>query len=448
MATNTIRAPGPPALPLIGGMLQLRGDPLARIVELHARYVASFVHLGALGRHNVFLLTDPAVIRHVLSDNHKNYKKGAGAQRLAPVLGTGSLLLEGEHWRRRRRLIQPAFHKQHIASLGNAFVEETDAMLDRWRAAGGSIDARTEMLGLTMRLTLRNMFHATPTSLESLISAWYVLYDELSSSRRSIARLPAWVPTKQRKRVHGALATINRVLAELIEERTREDDGSLLATLIRARGESGDRALTPKELRDEVMTIFVGGYETSSNALAFTVALIAEHPEIAARYRAEIDRVLGGRPPTAADLDDLQLGRAIVQESLRMYPPSWMITREAIGDDVIAGFPITAGSQLLVSAYGVHYAPEVWATPRRFDPDRFLADAQPPRFSFLPFGGGPRVCLGEQYAMVEIQLALARLVQRVELRPERTGQIEAEAHIGLRPRNPLRVIPEWRRTSS
>jgi cytochrome P450 len=446
-ATNVTRAPGPAALPLIGGMLQLRGNPLDRIVDLRARY-GGFVRLGALGRRDVFLLTEPAVIRHVLSENHKNYRKGAGARQLAPILGTGSLLLEGEQWRRRRRLIQPAFHKQHVAELGGPFVEEADAMLERWREAGGVVDARAEMLGLTMRLTLRNMFRATPSSLEPLIAAWHTLYDELSSSRRRMARLPAWVPTEQRTRVRAALATIDRVLSGLIAERTREDDGSLLATLIRARGESGDPALTPKELRDEVMTIFVGGYETSSNALAFTTALIAEHAEIAKRYRNEVDRVLAGRPPTAGDLDQLPFGRAVLQESLRMYPPSWMITREAIDDDVVAGYPVSAGSQLLISSFGVHYAPELWPDPRRFDPDRFLAEAQPPKFSFLPFGGGPRVCLGEQYAMVEMQLALARIVQRVELRLERSGQIEAEAHIGLRPRNPLRVIPEWRRTSS
>ncbi|HEY1812429.1 MAG TPA: cytochrome P450 [Kofleriaceae bacterium] len=443
MEVANSRAPGPPALPLIGGLLQLRGDPLARIVELRAKH-GGFIRLGPLGRRDVFLLTDPAAIRHVLSENHKNYRKGAGARQLGPILGTGSLLLEGEEWRRRRRLIQPAFHKQHVASLGNAFVDETDAMLERWRSQTGSIDARTEMLGLTMRLTLRNMFRATPSTLEPLIAAWNTLYDELSASRRRIARLPKWVPTKERARVQGALATIDRVLAELIAERQRTDDGSLLAMLIRARGENNEPSLTAKELRDEVMTIFVGGYETSSNALAFTVALLAAHPEVAARYRAEVDRAIAGRTPTAPDLDQLPLGRAILQEALRMFPPSWMITREAIADDVVAGFRVAAGSQLLISSYGVHHAPDLWPDPRKFDPDRFLSEAQPQKFSFLPFGGGPRVCLGEQYAMTEMQLALARIVQSVELRPVGSGRVEAEAHIGLRPRTPLRVVPTWR----
>ena len=441
------RAPGPRALPVLGGMLQLRGDPLAKILELRARH-GGVVHLGPAGPREVFLLTEPTAIRRALLDNHTNYKKGLAAQRLRAVLGEGSLLLEGAAWRKRRRLIQPAFHKQKIATLASAFVEHTDAMLERWRPAmdrGATLDVRDEMLRLTMQLTLRNMFGADGSQLQPLVDAWQHIYDELSRSRKQIIRLPAWIPSRQRDRSTAAMATVQRVLGDLIRARTATDDGSVLAMLLRARDEESGGGLTDQELRDEVMTIFVGGYETSSNALAFATALLAAHPEISARHHEEIDRVLAQRTPTIGDLAALPYNRAILDESMRLYPPSWMITREAIDDDVVDGYRIPRGAQLLISAYGVHHAPELWPEPERFRPERFLPEAtERERFAFLPFGGGPRVCLGEQYALTEMQLILARLAQRLALELAPGARIAARAHVGLRPLHPLLVVAHWR----
>jgi cytochrome P450 len=438
--------PGPRALPFVGGMLQLRGDPLERIRALRARH-GGFVRLGPLGPHDVYLVTDPAAVRHVLADHHTGYKKGKAAQRLRPVLGQGSLLLEGEPWRRRRRLVQPAFHKQKAAALADSFVEGADAMLARWQP-GATIDARDEMLALTMALTLKNMFRSDAAALRPLVDAWQYIYDDLTRRRRQLITLPAWVPDRRRDRASAAMATVHRVLGELIRAcQAKDDDGSVLAMLVRARDE-GDGRLGEAELRDEVMTVFVGGYETSSNGLAFAIASLAAHPEVAARQREEIDRVLGDRAPTGADLAALPYNRAVLQESLRLYPPSWLITREALADDVVAGYPVARGAQLLISIYGVHHAPDVWPDPERFLPDRFLDDdAGRDRFAYLPFGGGPRLCMGDQYAMTEMQLVLARLAQKVTLALAPGVRIEPEAHVGLRPRHPLRVIVRPRQTS-
>jgi cytochrome P450 len=423
------RVPGPWALPVVGGMLQLRSDPLARVLELRARH-GGFIRLGPLGRRNLYLVTEPAVVRHVLLDNHKNYKKGLNARRLRPILGSGSLLLEGETWRRRRRLVQPAFHKQKVATLGASFVEETDRMLERW-TDGVTIDARDEMLRLTMSLTLRNLFASDASTLHALVDAWQTIYNSLGTRR---------LPWQRDERVTAALATVHRLLAARIAA-AKVDDGTVLAMLVQARDEHG--ALTETELRDEVMTLFVGGYETSSNALAFSLANIAAHPRDAERQRAEIDR-LGGRAPTVEDLAALPYTRAILEETLRLYPPSWMITREAIADDVITGFPVAAGAQLLISSYGVHHAPELWPEPEQFRPERFLDGVERPRFSYFPFGGGPRICLGEQYALTEMQLVLARIVQKRTLSLARGTQIAAHAQIGLRPRQPLRLVAQRR----
>jgi cytochrome P450 len=429
-------------------MLQLRGDPLARVVELRARY-GGFVRLGPLRDREVYLVTDPSAIKHVLSDNHKNYKKGLAAQRMRPILGQGSLLLEGDAWRRRRRLIQPAFHKQKVATLAGSFVDGADEMLARWApsiASGAPLDARDEMLRLTMALTLRNMFGADASQLRELVDAWQHIYDEISASRMRLVRLPSWLPNRRRDQTAAALATVRRVLSERIRARVAatDDDGTVLSMLVRARDDDGGAGLGDVELRDEVLTVFIGGYETSSNGLAFALASLAEHPEVAGRHRDEIDRALGDRAPTIADLAAMPYNRAVLEESLRLYPPSWMITREALADDVIAGFPIARGAQLLISSYGVHHAPDVWPTPERFRPERFLGDHERDRFAYLPFGGGPRVCLGDQYALTEMQLVLARLAQRVTLRLAPGTRVEAQAHVGLRPRHPLRLVAEAR----
>lgn len=433
LSERSPRVPGPWALPVLGGMLQLRKDPLARVLALRARH-GGFVRLGPLGRRAVYLVTDPAAVRHVLLDHHKNYQKGLNARRLRPILGSGSLLLEGETWRRRRRLVQPAFHKQKIASLTHAFVGATDELVERW-GPRATVDAREEMLRLTMGLTLRNLFASDASTLHELVDAWQTIYASLGARR---------LPWQRDERLATALATVHRILDARIAA-ARPDDGTVLAMLVQARDEQG--ALTERELRDEVMTLFVGGYETSSNALAFSLAHLAAHPAHAARQLAEL-APLGGRAPTVDDLPALPYTRAILEETLRLYPPSWMITREALADDVIAGYPIRRGAQLLISSYGVHHAPELWPDPERFHPERFLDGRDRPRFTWFPFGGGPRICLGDQYALTEMQLVLARIAQRCTLALAPGTRIAARAQIGLRPRDPLRLIVHRRTEAS
>ena len=423
------RIPGPFALPVLGGMLQLRNDPLARVLALRARH-GGFMRLGPLGRRDMYLVTDPAAARHVLLDNYKNYRKGLNARRLRPILGTGSLLLEGEAWRRRRRLAQPAFHRQKIAGLATSFVDATDQMIERW-GAHATIDARDEMLRLTMGLTLKNLFGSDASTLRELVEAWQTIYTSLGTRR---------LPWQRDDRVEAALATVRSILGARINA-SKPDDGTVLSMLVQARDEHG--ALTETELRDEVLTLFIGGYETSSNALAFSLAHIASYPAHADRQYAEIAR-LEGRAPTVEDLPALPYTRAILEETLRLYPPSWMITREAIADDVVAGYAIRRGAQLLISSYGVHHAPELWPDPERFRPERFVDAAERPRFTYFPFGGGPRICLGDQYALTEMQLVLARISQKLQLALSPGTQIAAHAQIGLRPRQPLRLVARRR----
>jgi cytochrome P450 len=425
----------------------LRGDRLARLTALRETY-GGVVGLGAMAGAPLFLVSSPAAVKHVLLDNQRNYRKGRAAQRMAPIFGRASLLLEGEEWVRRRRLVKPAFHRESVERLGETFVETTRAMLAGWSShleAGIPIDARDEMLKLTMTLTVKNMFHADVAGdLHDLVDAWQVLYDELSRARFSLLRLPAWVPSDRNRRRAHAANVVRRVLDKYIQDaRRRPVDGrSLLSLLVHARDDEGGPAMSDEELRAEVTTIFIGGYDTGSTALAFTLGLLAEHPEVAAAHRAELDALLGARSPGVADLERLPLNRMVLLESMRLFPPSWVITREAIASDEIDGYDIPAGAQILMSAWVLHHDGSLWPEPTRFDPTRFAPAAieRRPHFAYLPFGGGPRMCLGDQYAMVEMQLVLAVIGSSVELDLRPGSEIAAVARLGLLPAKKIELL--------
>ncbi|MBL9039581.1 MAG: cytochrome P450 [Archangium sp.] len=437
---TTKLAPGPLSFPLIGGALQLRGDPLTRVTSLNREF-GGVVLLGDAGGNPLFLVSSPTAVKHVLQENSKNYIKGKASQRMRPVLGDGLLLLEGEAWLRERRLVQPAFHRQKIGDVAETITAAAARLVEAWASkANWPFEIRDEMLRLTMELTVRNMFKADISGeIRDLMDAWQILFDDLSKNRFALASIPRAVPTPGNRRYAQAIETIDRTLFRLIENarRATTDDGSLLSLLVGARDEQGGPGLNDKQLRDELMTLFVGGYETSSNGLAFAFALLSSHPEIARRHRAELDRVLAGRPPTAADLANLPYTKQVVEETLRLYPPSWMITREALGPDQLDGFDVPTGAQILLSIYATHHDARLWPNPEGYDPERFRAGAERQRFSFFPFGGGARLCLGDQYALMEMQLVLATVLQRVRLDLLPGTVIAPRAMLGLRPRFPL-----------
>lgn len=426
-------------------------DPLRTLPALRARY-GGLVRLGPIGGVPLYLVADPELVKHVLIDHQKNYRKGRAAQRMRPILGDGLLLLEGEPWRRHRRLVQPAFHKKKIAELGAAFVAAADGAIERLGPRierGEAFDAREEMIELAMGLTIRNLFKAEPGELRGLIEAWGDLYAELSASRFSL--LDRFRPSarRARSRLNASLRIVHGALDAIVRDRRANprDDGSVLAMLLASQDEETGARLSDGELRDEVMTLFVGGYETTSNALGFSLALLAKHPEVAARHHAELDRVLDGATPGVEHLAELPLNRAIIDEAMRLFPPSWVITREALEPDVVGGYDIEPKAQLLLSCYVIHRDPMVWPDPERFDPDRFLPEGAKTRhrFAHFPFGGGPRLCVGDQYALTEAQLVLARFGQRLDLRVAAGGEIAAHAGVGLRPLHPLRIHATRRR---
>lgn len=444
-------APGPWTPPVLGAASHFMNDPLKRFSELSARY-GPVVSLGPMHGLPFFLVTEPSLNKHVLLDNAKNYKKGRAAQSMRSAFGDGSLLLEGQSWLVRRRLLQPAFHRQKIAAHCAAFTEGGARLLEKWRghaARGEPIDVRPDALRITMELTMRNFFHAElEGELEDLVENWQTIYEFMSENRFSPVSLPKWVPTPKRKRFAEARAVVDRVLYRLIAERRAagHDDGSMLQTLIEAKDAETGETMNDTQVRDELMILFVGGYETSSNALAFTFGLLAQHPHLLKRMRVELDAQLGGRTPGMEDLPKLPYTRMLLDESLRLYPPSWCVSREALGPDVLGGFELPPGAQVVIGTHATHHDSRVWADPEVARPERFEpATASHHRFAYLPFGGGPRLCIGDQYALTEISLILAQVAQHLDFRHAPGSWLEAQAHLGLRPKVPIRLLVEQRK---
>ncbi len=390
-------------------------------------------------------LAHPDHIKHVLQDNARNYVKGIVIARLKVVIGDGLFTSEGDFWRRQRRLSQPAFHRDHLAGFATTMTETTAAMLDRWAArarTGTPFDVSAEMSGLTLGIVGRALFsrvldaHADDVG-QALTAALAIL------NERAIRFLPSpiWWPSATNRRLRRAIAVLDRVVYDIIEtrRRTATQPRDLLAMLLLARDEETGAGMTDRQLRDEVMTFLLAGHETTAVALTWTWYLLDRHPAVAERLRAEVAAALGTRTPTVDDLPRLGYARMVVEEAMRLYPPVWGFTRQAIDEDRVGGFTIPKRSVVTISPYVTHRHPSYWHDPERFDPERFTPERirSRPRFAYLPFSGGPRLCIGNEFALMEAQLVLAMTVQRYRLRLVPGTRVEAESRLTLRPRGGL-----------
>jgi cytochrome P450 len=398
-------------------------------------------------------VNDPEGIKHVLLDNVANYRKSRIARRvLKPGLGEGLLTAEGERWRRHRRILAPAFHPKHVAAFAPIITEASDAMLARWRSQPASqpLDIAGEMMALTLEIISRTMFSSDLGQHGTMIGQAITDYQERSgrASLLDMLNLPDWLPRLGPMRARRAIAPLDQAIeAVLARRRVRaEDKGDLLSMLLAARDEETGERLSDREIRDEVATIFTAGHETTANGLAWTWYLLSQHEEVRARLEAELARVLGGRLPTAADLPSLSYTRMIFDEAIRLYPPAHTMSREAIGPDVILGHAIPKGAMVIISPWLVHRHRTLWEEPDRFDPERFRPEraAMRPRFAYIPFGGGPRICIGMAFALQEAVLILATIAQHFRLRLKPGHAVELMGLITLRPKGGLPMLLEPR----
>ena len=430
------RAPGPRGQFLLGNLPRARRNPIAFFMDSFRDYgeVVRF-RFGPVVGH---LVSSAEGVSQVLVENNKNYgKQTRGYRNLRYVLGNGLLTSEGETWKRQRRIAQPAFHRQRIAGFAATMVraaEHATAKLESRR--GEDLDVHHEMMRLTLRIVGETLLAYDPTDAADEVGAALGFLLTLANERtRRVFDLPPFVPTRENRRFRRALTTLDTVVLRMIAERRKSttDRGDLLSMLIGARDAETGESMDDRQLRDEAMTIFLAGHETTANALTFTWLLLSRYPAALRELRTELAQVLGGRNPTADDLPKLTLTRRILQEAMRLYPPAWIIGRSANGPDQIGGYEIPARSIVFVSPYVVHRHPELWSDPEGFDPQRFARE--PPRGAYLPFGAGPRMCIGNGFASMEAELVLATMAQRVRFELVPGGEVELDPSITLRPRH-------------
>jgi cytochrome P450 len=440
MSTRRV-APGPYGHPLFGcGGAYVR-DPLGFNTEVTRRY-GGVVRIRALPRFYFFLVSDPDAVEYVLHGNQKNYRKPAlFTKTVGRIAGLGILTSDGETWRRNRRLMQPAFHRQRIAGMVAVMADaasQTATRLAEAARAGRPVDLLAEMTRLSLGVASRTLF-STDVSGESdaIGKAVRVVFEHLTDLVNTPYPVPDWVPTPANRRFHRARAHLDDLVYGLIRDRkrTRADAGDLLGMLLLARDEETGEAMSDRQVRDEALTILVAGHETTAAALAWAWYLLAQDPDSADRLRQEADDVLGDRPPAFDDLGRLAFARAIFEETLRLYPGAWGQPRQAIADDEIGGYFIPGGSIVTVSQWVTHRRPDLWDDPDRFDPDRFAPGRAEGRhrFAYYPFGGGGRVCIGSALALAEAQVALASLGRRFSFRLAPGPTIEPDASFTLRP---------------
>lgn len=441
---------GPAGLPLLGNNVQFQRDSLGFLMRAAAEHgdVARY-RLGNVTFHQV---NHPDGAQRILQDNYHNYIKGDLFDILRQFAGSGLFTSEGPLWLRQRRLMQPAFHRRRIAGFGEIMTGRTLDMLAQWERRpddGQPLDVAEAFTGLAMTIIAETMFGAHVESEVRRVSHAIGLLLADINFRFQLPFYPSlrW-PTPRNRRALAAMRTIDDVVLGIVAERRRsgEQREDLLAMLMEARDEDSGAPMSDQQLRDEVMTIFVAGHETTAVLLTWACYLLAQHPEWEAALHAELAATLAGRTPTVADTANLRVTRMIIDETLRLYPPAWITNRQAVAEDEVCGYRIPAGAVAAISPYVIHRLPAYWPDPERFDPTRFDPEAthERPRFAYMPFGGGPHQCIGNSFALLEATLILATVAQRYRLRLPAGAVVTPQPKSTLRPAGGLPMVLDAR----
>lgn len=438
-------APGPCGHFLLGNLREFRSDVLGLVMESAATH--GDIVRCRLGPQVVHLLNHPDHVAHVLQKRAANYDKNTrSSAAIRTVTGESLLTCNGEAWKRQRRMDQPAFHHQQIAGFAEQMTTATATMIQSWRDRE-LLDVSSEMARLTYSIVGRTLFSFnTGEDAATVEKAMRVILPHVFGRLGNLVNWPDWLPTPANRRFRRSLAEVDQVVYQIIArhrlaQANGEPDTDLLAMLMRVRDSETGAGLTDTQLRNETITFLLAGHETTANALTWTFYLISRHPEVERRLLAEITTVLGGRTPVLADVPKLSYTRKVIQESMRLYPPIWIIERRVIEEDVIAGYTLPAGSAVVISPYALHRHPAFWERPEEFDPSRF--DSPPPA-AYIPFGAGPRSCIGSEFAMLEAQLITAMVMQAFQLRLVPGHPVEPLPDITLRSKFGMMMTPHPR----
>jgi cytochrome P450 len=388
----------------------------------------------------------PDTIEEVLVTHARKYTKGRVLRANRHVFGEGLLTSEGDFWLRQRRLAQPAFHRAHIASYAATMAEYSERLIGEWKS-GEERDAHAEMMRLTLQIVGKTLFDADVERDARDVGKSLELLLEIGANFRRTIFVPHWLPTPKNLQVKREIAHIESILYRIIAERraSGRDTGDLLSMLLAAQDEDGSR-MTDKQLRDETITLFLAGHETTASTLSWAWWLLAQNPTVEARLHAELDTVLGERVPTLDDLQKLAYTGHVVTEALRLYPAAWGMARLVVEEHEIAGYPMTKGMGVAMAQWVVHRDPRWYERPEEFLPERWEGDLlkRLPRFAYFPFGGGPRQCIGNAFAVMEAALILATVARKFRLKLVPGHPVVPLASITLRPRHGVKVMLEAR----
>ena len=434
--------PGPKGKLITGVMREFNRDTLGFIERCQRDYGdvvrSRFLYL------RVYFLFNPADIETMLTTDAKSYRKARSLRTpfIRRLVGKGLVTSEGDFWRRQRRLAQPAFHRQRISSYGDIMVEYTKRTIAKWKH-GEERDIARDMMRLTLEIVVKTLFNSDVSNDADHVGA---MLSQIVKPFASQATLK-WIadnrlPTPDHRRYFNAVSEIDRVLFRIISEHRASgtDEGDLLSMLLQAQDEDGSQ-MSDAQLRDEVMTLFLAGHETTALALSWSWYLLALNPEAEKKFHAELDEVLGGRTPDVTDLPKLKYAEMIAKEAMRLYPPAYAVGREAIAETEIGGFRVPRATQLFAFQWVTHRDPRFFERPNDFVPERWAEDSiqDLPKFAYFPFGGGPRQCIGNYFAMMEVVLLMATIGQRFKFSLVEDHKVELLPVLSLRPKNGIKV---------
>jgi cytochrome P450 len=437
--------PGPPsrALPKLLG--QLWRDRLSLLADAAGEF-GDAVRLR-MGPKTLYFFNHPDHAKHVLADNAANYHKGMGLTEARRVLGDGLLTSEGELWRKQRGTIGPAFRRDRLAEFAGLIAGEAGGLVSRLEAhvGQGPIDVMAEMTRLTLGVLGRTLLGADLTRFTGLGDAFEVVQDQAMFEMVSLRLLPLWLPLPRHRRFRAALAYLEDTAARLVAERERDGgngDGDVVTRLLAAYRDQPDEELRRRRLRDEMLTLLLAGHETTASTLSWMWYLTDAHPEAGQRMREEAVSVLGDRAPGYEDLPGLRYTNMVIQEAMRLYPPVWALTRRAVAADEIGGYRVPAGADVMICPYTLHRHPDYWPDPQAFDPQRFdpARTAVSHRYAYIPFGAGPRVCVGSHLGMMEATFVAAMVARRFRLELLPGHPVRAGAMLSLRVQGGLPML--------
>lgn len=447
VSSDERKLPSGPEPALFGGHVwQFRQDALDFVLTNMQDY-GDLVSIKFLD-YQTFQVNHPDLIQEVLVKQAKSFRKSPlYRMTVADYLGTGLLVSEGDFWKRQRKMMQPAFHTQRINAYAETMSAYTQRMLDSWQP-GETLDIADEMMKLTLYVVGKTLFDVDMSERSQAIAeALEYMLDDIITVATSIVHLPKWLPTPRRRRRKKTIQQLTDTILDIIKERRTnfEDRGDLLSMLLAARDDDGN-AMTDKQIRDEALTIVLAGHETTANALTWTLYLLSQHPQIEAALLNEIQTVAGDTPPGLDHLPDLRYTEMVIKEGMRLFPPVWSFARQATEDVPLDDYRVLTGEIVFIAPYALHRDPRWFPEPERFDPQRFndTSAEQIPRYAYVPFAAGPRVCIGNNFAMMEAKIILASIVQRYHLTLKAGYTPVPEPLVTLRPKEGMPMRPDSR----